>query len=302
VTAPFRLGVVQYASFPKCRDDEETFWASLERLLADPILGAIELHTYLQRDWLTRISGAFAAQNQRLLLSAGPRLLDEEGICSVNPSVRRSAIELGKSLIDMAQEVSAGSLMLISGKDPGPGERASAWVALEESLDELCDYASVGAHLTLSLETFARSSPPFQLVGPTVEAAEFADRITRNHQNFRLTIDLSHLAQLGEDPVASVERLGARVRHLHLSTCVVVPGQVPAGDFHLSFGASGVSVTLRDASRALAAAASSSPHEEVVVSVEVRPQAGQDPSVVFEQSRSDLISTAQMAVQLMAVS
>jgi sugar phosphate isomerase/epimerase len=275
---------------------------SLERLLADPVLGAIELHTYLQRDWLKRISGAFEAQSKRLLLSAGPRLLDEEGICSINRTARRSAVELCESLIDMAHEVSARSLMLISGKDPGSGERASAWAALEESLDELCDYASLGAPLTLSLETFARSSPPFQLVGPTVEAAEFGDRINKSHENFRLTIDLSHLAQLGEDPVVSVEALGARVRHLHLSTCVVTPGQAPAGDFHLSFGAAGVAVTLRDASRALAAAASSSPHEEVVVSVEVRPQPGEDASQVFEQSRSDLLSTAQMAVQLMAVS
>jgi len=302
MTARFRVGVVHYASFPKCRDDEATFWASLETLLADSALGAIELYTFLSPSWLERIRSSFAGQNQALLLSAGPRLLDEEGICSVDRTARRSAIELSKSLIDMAKEVSAASLMLISGKDPGPGRRTSAWAVLEESLDELCDYAGQGVPLTLSLETFARSSPPYQLVGPTAEAAKFADRITRSHENFRLTIDLSHLAQLGEDPVTAVESLGARVHHVHLSTCAIVPGQTPSGDFHLSFHAAGVSVTLHDASRALAAAASSSQGDEVVVSVEVRPQAEEDASRVFERSRSDLLSTVQAALELMAVS
>ena len=300
MTGPFRLGVVHYASFPKCRDDEAIFWTTLERLLADPALGAVELHTFLEAGWLKRISRAFEAHNRQLLLSAGPRLLDEEGICSVDRTSRRSAVDLCMSLIDMAMEVSASSLMLISGKDPGSTKRSSAWAALEESLVELCEYARQAGPLRLSLETFARSSPPFQLVGPTVEAIPFADRISKSHKNFGLTIDLSHLAQLGEDPVASVQSLGARVRHLHLSTCLVTPGQAPAGDFHLSFGAPGVSVTLQDASRALAVAASSS-DDEVVVSVEVRPQAGEDASHVFEQSRSDLLSVAQMAVELMAV-
>jgi sugar phosphate isomerase/epimerase len=297
-----RAGVVQYASFPDCRDDEGLFWSSLEQLLADPALGAVELHTFLRPDWLTRIRRAFEGANRRLLLSAGPRLLDEAGICSVDLPARRSAVELCKNLIDMANEVSAASLMLISGKDPGPGQRTVAMAALEESLDELCSYASSSGPLKLSLETFARSSPPFQLIGPTVEAAELADRVSRRHENFRLTIDLSHLAQLGEDPVASVTGLGARVRHLHLSTCIVTPGQAPAGDFHLSFDAAGVSVTTHDAGRALAAAASSSPNDEVVVSVEVRPQRGEDPARVFERSRRDLLATVQMAVERMAVS
>jgi sugar phosphate isomerase/epimerase len=299
---PFRCGVVHYASFPKCRDDEATFWASLETLLADRALGAIELHTFLQPNWLKRISRAIAGPSQSLLLSAGPQLLDEEGICAVNRTARRSAVELCKCLIDMAKQVSAASLMVISGKDPGPGQRTLAWAALEESLDELCDYARLDAPLTVSLETFARSSPPYQLVGPTVEAAAFADRMNQSHKNFRLTVDLSHLAQLGENPVASVERLGARVRHVHLSTCAITPGQAPAGDFHLSFNSAGVSVTLQDAKRALAAAASSSPHDEVVVSVEIRPQAGEDASQVFERSRRDLLSTVEAAIQLMAIS
>jgi hypothetical protein len=198
----------------------------------------------------------------------------------------------------MAREVSATSLMLISGKDPGPDFRLSAQAALEESLHELCEYASLDKRpLMLSLETFARTSPPFQLVGPTAEAATLADRVSATHDNFRLTVDLSHLAQLGEDPVASVKSLGARVRHIHLSTCILSPGQPVLGDFHPSFRIAGVAVTLLNASQALAAAAVSSPDAELTVSVEVRPQAGEDEAQIFEQSRSDLLSTVQIAVE-----
>ena len=299
MTASFRLGLVHYASFPKCRDDEITFWTSFERLVADPDLGAIELYTFLLPGWLPRLRRAFESGGKQLLLSAGPQLLQEPGLCALDPASRRAAIELCKRLIEMATEVSAASLMLISGKDPGPSHRPSAWAALEESLNELCQYATLGTNaLRLSLETFARASPPFQLVGPTPEAAALADRVSTTHGNFRLTVDLSHLAQLGEDPVLSVKELGPRVRHLHLSTCVTIPGQPPSGDFHPSFHTDGVAVTLHDASKALAVAAKSSPHEELIVSIEVRPQAGEDASQTFEQSRSDLFSIVQGAVQL----
>jgi sugar phosphate isomerase/epimerase len=298
MAAGFRLGVVHYASFPNVRVDEAAFWTSFERLLADSALGAIELHTFLSPTWLTRIRGDFESQDKQLLLSAGPRLLEEKGLCALDRSSQRSAVELCKRLIDMAREVSATSLMLISGKDPGPDLRGSARAVLEESLHELCQYASLDKpSLTLSLETFARTSPPFQLVGPTAEAAALADRVSATHDNFRLTVDLSHLAQLGEDPVASVKWLGARVRHIHLSTCVVIPGRPLLGDFHPSFRASGVAVTLDDASQALAAAAASSPDAELTVSVEVRPQEGEDAAQIFEQSRSDLLSTVRVAVQ-----
>jgi hypothetical protein len=100
--------------------------------------------------------------------------------------------------------------------------------------------------------------------------------------------------------VISVKRLEARVRHLHLSTCIVIPGYPLFGDFHPCFQTAGVAVTLHDASPALAVAATSPPHEELTVSVEVRPQAGEDASQIFERSRSDLLSTVQMATQLMA--
>lgn len=299
MTPSFRLGVVHYASFPKCRDDEMTFWTSFERLVADADLGAIELYTFLLPGWLTRIRRAFDPGAKQLLLSAGPQLLGEPGLCALDRSSRRAAIELCKRLIDMATEVSATSLMLISGKDLGPSHRLSAWAALEESLNELCEYASFGTNsLRLSLETFARATPPFQLVGPTEEAATLADRISSTHTNFRLTVDLSHLAQLGEDPVISVTRLGPRVRHVHLSTSVVIPGHSPTGDFHPSFNTAGVVVTLHDASQALAVAAISSPHEELTVSIEVRPQAGEDAWQTFEQSRRDLFSIVQGAIQL----
>jgi sugar phosphate isomerase/epimerase len=298
MAAGFRLGVVHYASFPNGRDDEAAFWASLDRLLADPSLGAIELHTFLQPSWLARIRSAFEPRDKYLLLSAGPRLLEEQGLCALDRASRRSAVELCKKLIDVAREVSATSLMVISGKDPGPDLRLSAQAALEDSLHELCSYASLDKRpFMLSLETFARTRPPFQLVGPTAEAATLADRVSSTHDNFRLTIDLSHLAQLGEDPVASVKTLGARVRHIHLSTCVVSPGHPVLGDFHPSFRAAGVAVTLQSAGRALAVAAASSPDAELTVSVEVRPQAGEDAAQIYEQSRSDLLSTVRMAAE-----
>jgi hypothetical protein len=297
MAAGFRLGVVQYASFPH-RDDEEAFWTSLERLLGDPALGAVELNTFLSPGSIARIRRLFERGEKRLLLSAGPQLLGQrEGLCAVARKSRAATVELCKGLIDMAQEVSASALMLISGKHPGPGQQDAAWAALEESLEELCEYARAGPSITLSLESFASLNPPFQLIGPTVDAARLVDRIAESHPNFRLTVDLSHLAQLGEDPVESVKHLGARIRHVHMSTCIVIPGHPLFGDLHPSFRTAGVAVTFDDACRALAAVAASSPNEELTVSVEVRAQGGEDLSQVFEDSRSDLLRAVERAAQ-----
>jgi hypothetical protein len=297
----FQLGVVHYASFPECRDDDAIFWSSLERLLADPVFDAIELHTFLPPSWLTRIRSGFEQGDKQLLLSAGPQLLKEHGLCALNPSSRSSTLELCKRLIDLARDLSATGLMLISGKDPGPGDRDDARAALEESLNELCEYASVDAPtLTLSLEAFARSSPPSQLIGPSVEASRLLDRVSATNGNFRLTVDLSHLAQLGEDPVTAIEGLGSRARHIHLSTCVVIPGHPLFGDLHPSFHTPDVAVTLQTAGQALAAASTASPADEMIVSVEVRPQGKEDSGQVFEQARSDLLSTVRIATELIS--
>jgi sugar phosphate isomerase/epimerase len=301
VLGRFRCGVVHYAAFPKCLDDHDTFWRTLELLLSDPALDAIEVHTFLPPSWLDELRGKFRTAGKQLFLSAGPRLIDEEGLCALNVSERGMAVNLCKELIDMAHELSATNLMLVSGKDHDPKSRSYAYAALDESLGELCRYALSGQRrdsLTISLETFPRAHSPQQLVGPTVEALKLANQVFSINPNFRMTLDLSHFAQLREDPVESLRAFASHARHIHMSTCVMVPDHPLFGDQHPSFETPDTAVTLDIAGRALATALQENGDQDINVSVEVCPQSWEDPVEVLATARANLLKVVTHARRL----
>jgi sugar phosphate isomerase/epimerase len=296
----FTLGVVHYASFPEARVKAGAFWRSLERLLLDPLIDVIELSSELPENATASLRGLFATSGKRLFLSAGPRLRDDPGLCSTAPAQRRETVAAIKELIDVAISISASNLMLISGPDPGSEQRSLAYGALLDALAELCEYARSSGEggLTLTLEPFAREHSPFQLVGPTTEALTLLERLGARHP-VRLTADLSHFAQLGEDPVKSVHGLGSGGGHIHLSTCILVPRHPLFGDRHPSFDTPGIALSPLTAARALAAARGSFAGE-IVASIEVRPGPGDESDHVWSAARRQLLDIAQMAEHIRA--
>jgi sugar phosphate isomerase/epimerase len=290
VAGSVRAGIVHYAAYPEAASSAEVFWRSVEPMLADPVLDVVEVSTYLPLGAADRLAGAAAAHDTTLYLSAGPRLIAEPGLCSLDPGHRRAATDLVKSFVDLAFALRAGNLMVVSGPAPAPADRPAALDALADALAEIGDYAATGPGrgLTVSVESFPRDRPPGQLVGPTAEAVLFLETVRRRCDNVWLTADLAHLAQLGEDPVASVTAIGTATRHLHLSTCVLEPGHPLDGDQHPGFDVPGGRVSIDTARRALGAATG-----PVVASIEVRPQPGEDADAVYARTRSQLLAIAR---------
>jgi len=291
-----RPGIIQYASFPAALQDRTAFWHGLEAVLADPYYRVIELSTLMAATDVPEVRRRLQDAGRLGFLSAGPQLLKvDPGLCGLDRAGREQAVDLARRLVEMAYELGAQGLMLISGHDPGPAQRPAALQALAESLHAVAAYAreqQPQAPLTISLETFDQLTWHKQALGPTSEAVRLLDAVGREQPNFALTIDISHLAQLGEEPVQSVALVGARASHLHLATCVVTPGHPLFGDQHPPFGTPGAAVDVATASRAistaLAARRAAGVTGPLTVSVEVKPLAGTDPDVVLRQTRHDL--------------
>ncbi|MHB9038506.1 MAG: hypothetical protein ACYC64_17780 [Armatimonadota bacterium] len=112
---------------------------------------------------------------------------------------------------------------------------------LYESVCEICDYAQQHGNLPISLEVFDRL--PFgknAILGPTVEAVKFAEKVRAKYSNFGLMQDLSHMPLLGESVKEMLEPSKDVLAHIHIGNCVMRDPSHPAyGDEHPCFGIDG---------------------------------------------------------------
>ncbi len=127
-----------------------------------------------------------------------------------------------KKLVETAAGLGCRMMLLCSGPDVAPDQRAAAIDRLAGVLEELCAHAkAVRPHdpLWLTFEHFDRELDQKRLLGPTVEAAALIERVRRTHANIGLTLDLSHIVQLGEDIAGAVAAAREVTIHAHVANC-----------------------------------------------------------------------------------
>jgi sugar phosphate isomerase/epimerase len=163
---------------------------------------------------------------------------------------------------------------------------------LLESLNRVGEYVAKAGdpYLTVSFETCSTTELHRQYLGSTPLALWFVDKLAKEqYPCFRITFDLAHLVEIGEDPAASLEIAGDRALHLHLSSCVLAPGDPRSGDLHLPLDTPGAHPTMAETSRALqrwkARIVTAGPQEVPVISTEVRSQPGQDSAETHRHCR-----------------
>ncbi len=283
-----RFGLVHYATFPESLTGLGAFRRALETSARGRAWDVIELSTQLPRAWTTAARDLGLPTGTSLYLSAGPEMLAwRHALNAESRTSRARAVDRARELVDGAVEAGAENLMLTS----GPIARgARSWGPLTESLRQVCEHAASasGGRLGVTVETFETLAIQRQYLGPTPLALWLMETLRREHLPFRITLDLSHVLQLGEDLGESLAAGRGQVRHLHLSCCVLRPGDPLWGDRHLSFGTPGAHPTFAETSGALARWASGfdadadghAGEPAPVVSMEVRPLPGEDPALV----------------------
>jgi sugar phosphate isomerase/epimerase len=199
---------------------------------------------------------------------------------------------MGKEIIDQACEFRASSVLLTSGPDPGSQGRNKARTLLTETLDKLLNYANVANdQLMVTLEPADRTLHRRQLIGPISESVEVVKNLKGHHPNFGLTIDMSHLAQLGEDKRQALRIARGAFRHVHIANAIIKNRDNPRfGDEHPRFGIEDGEYTqesivefLRDLKRI-----DFFPEEALlggpIVSIEIKPDKDGDPYALMIES------------------
>ncbi|MDK2836910.1 MAG: hypothetical protein PWP21_1687 [Thermosediminibacterales bacterium] len=238
------LGLVHPMLYPEVANGEGPILETVEKLLEDTFFDAIEL-TYV-KDAKTRrqLSQMFEISDVEVVVCGGaPLIINGYDLNSLDDTKRNQAIEFCKELVDQAYEYSAKILMLVSGENPDVGNQELAEQKFIESMHEICDYAwkvKKDYLLTISIEYFPTNLPKKFLIGSTKKAVEISEKVRENHKNFGLTVDLSHIHQLLEDPRDSILLAKEHIIHAHLSNCVIKDKSHPQyGDEHPRYNIKG---------------------------------------------------------------
>ena len=238
------VGIVHWMAYPESRQSEEIALKTIRKLAGDDFFTALEIGPVGEgiRNEVKKILET--SHVKRLNIGgAGPLTRKGLDLASLDEEKRKTSVEFSKTLIDEAYFFEAQSLMLATGPDPGEPHRDKGKKQFVQSLKELCAYAEKKAKdklLTITFEYFDRELDKKRLIGPTREAVEIAEVVVQSHSNCGLTVDQSHLPQLGENPRTALETAKKHIRHVHLANCVVTDKTHPFfGDQHPPFGIAG---------------------------------------------------------------
>jgi sugar phosphate isomerase/epimerase len=238
--AYMRVGIVHFMAWPTTIKGEGPILETVKRIAADDYFDAIEI-TWI-KDGATRAQVKNMAQCAKLAIGYGaqPRLLTTGmNINDLDEESRRKALATLKEGIDEAYELGASGFAYLSGKYAEATKEAS-YQALLKSTRELCAYAASRGSMPVNLEVFDYDIDKKSLIGPTELALRFAMDVRREHKNFGLLVDLSHIPMYRESAEAAVLPIRDLIRHVHIGNTVIKdPSQTAYGDTHPRFGFEG---------------------------------------------------------------
>lgn len=163
---------------------------------------------------------------------AGVQKTQGYSLCDLDENKRQEALTLVKRAIESARILGAGKVLITTGRYPGKEEERKA---LDLFIDSALILSREAENMEIVLETGDRTVDARQLLGPTDLSLEITEEIRRSCPNFFLTLDTSHLAQLGEEVELSLEKGIKFSDHVHFASCILKEGHPLYGDKHPHF-------------------------------------------------------------------
>jgi hypothetical protein len=291
------LGVVQYVSFPQVIAGTGPVLETVQRVLTDEFFSAIEI-TWIKDEQLKRqVADLLGYSGLRIVFAGGPPYaMQRIHLSALDPAERRESMDKARRLVDDAYLVGAELHLITAGPDVAPEDRARAKGYLTESMVALSEYAksqTADREVVLSLEPTDRDVHRNGLLGPTAESVEVLRQVRQGGGEIWLSLDQSHLAQLGEVAEESIGLAEEFHVHMHLANCLLIDPASPIyGDEHPRFGVAGGE---HDTGDVIALLETLWRHgffekhvpygERPIVSVEVKPQEHEDPEIVLANTK-----------------
>lgn len=289
-----KVGIIHFMAFPETMKGEGPILETLTTIAQDDYFDLVEVTTIKEAATRAAVRSVLRQAKLEVAFGAQPVLLGGgHDLNAEDDQARGAAVTAVKAAIDEAYELGAKGLAVLSGKDPGPEQRAHATELLVDSLNTLCAYSATKGGMPVCLETFDRQ--PFGkncLIGPTAEAVAVAAKVREQHPSFGLMVDLSHLPLLGETAEQMLETAQPMLAHVHVGNCVMRDAEHPAyGDNHPRFGIEGGEndvAELAEFLRVLLKIGYLDPAEPKAVSFEVKPLADERADLVIANAKRTL--------------
>jgi sugar phosphate isomerase/epimerase len=290
------LGIIHFMAFPIIRD-EGPILPTAAKIAQDDFFDVLEVRRSEHPEVMAGLRQIAEQSKLKLGLGAQPGLLlNKLSLNDEDEAGRRAAVDEVKLSVDAAYELGCTICACLSGPDAEESKRDHAMDLLVASLVELCEYsrskAGDGEPVWISLEQFDDAIDKRCLMGPSARAAELAERVKAQVENFGLTIDLSHLPLLGETPQECLTAVIDHLIHVHVGNCLMQDEEHPGyGDKHPRFGYPGSESDVGELARFMETLIYSGyferdlPSEKPIVSFEVAPMPGEDPDLVIASSK-----------------
>lgn len=287
-----KVGLVHFMAYPQCMSGAGPILESVAEVIADPFFEVLEITHIDKPDVRNEVKQRLDQSRMDVYFGAQPILLGGGlDLNSLDDAERKKAIDAVVAGIDEAAEIGAKAVAVLSGKVSDDREDAKA--RLVDSLNQLCAHASKSG-LPVVLETF--DQVPYGkncLIGSTKDAVAVSEAVRKDHPNFGVMLDLSHLPLQNEEPKDAVAAAGNHLVHAHIGNCAMDDPNHPAyGDNHPRFGAPGTrndAPELTEFLRVLWETGYLSKENRKVVSFEVKPMAGESSTAVIAGSKRTLL-------------
>lgn len=292
------LGIVHFMIYPQVMGGEGPVIESARKIAEDDFFNVLEIAKVKDEAVRQELKKLFETSALGVGMGAQPGLLmNKLNLANLDEDGRKAAVANVKESIDQAYFYGARITATLDGAGsyPGPEKAAQATEQLVKSLKELCTYAEEQADeylMTISLETFDRSVDKKSLIGPSDEAVKLAAEVRRDHPNFGLTIDLSHLPLLGESSRHALQTTRDYLVHIHVGNAAFRDRSHPAyGDNHPRFGCSGGENSVAELTEFMQELVKVGffqkklPTPMPVVTFEVKPMPGETPELVIASTK-----------------
>lgn len=286
-------GVVHFMAYPVLLGEGPVL-ETLKKIINDEFFEEVEITWIKDEEVRKKAQQMLETSGVEVKYGAQPRLLSQKlNLNSLEENERAKAVQEIKDAVDDAVDLGIRDIGILSGKYPGEADKVAAMDQLEKSLDELCAYAD-GKSANIVLEVFDKEIDKKCLIGQADDAKEIASRVTPQHGNFGLMVDLSHIPLLGESPTEALQPVKQYIRHIHIGNCYMKDTHDPAyGDLHPRFGYPGgendvdeivsflqelfnIGYLKKDGS------------SRAIVAFEVKPVGDEDPDLVIASSKRKL--------------
>lgn len=284
-----KVGLIHFMAYPSVIKGEGPIEETFKKIALDEYFEVAEI-TWMKDPAVRRnVKKMIETSHMQVTYGAQPRLLTTGlNINDIDEAGRLKAVATLKEGIDEAYEMGATGFAFLSGKYT-EDKKEEAYQALVKSTSELCAYAKSKGSMGVALEVFDFDVDKKSLIGPVDLAKRFAEDVRKDHDNFGLMVDLSHLPLLRETAVESLLPIKDYIVHAHMGNCVVKdPAGDAYGDAHPRFGFPGGENDvdeLVEFLRVLMSIGFISKEKRPVVSFEVKPFGDEDSDLVVANAK-----------------